>query len=58
MKTMIAAGSDPQLEKAVEVLLQQRKKNPPPVHRRPAYPNYHRWQWPIAKENACGLAAA
>ncbi len=38
------AGRDPQLEKAVEVLLQQLKKNPPPVHHRPSYPNYHRQQ--------------
>jgi tricorn protease len=33
-------GHDPQLEKAVEVLLGELKKNPPPVHRKPAYPKY------------------
>lgn len=35
-------GGDPQLEKAVEVLLAELKKNPLPVHRKPAFPNYHR----------------
>lgn len=35
-------GRDPQLEKAVEVVLEELQKNPPPVHRKPAYPNYHR----------------
>ena len=34
-------GRDPQLEKAVEVLLQQLKTNPPPKAKRPAFPNYH-----------------
>jgi tricorn protease len=34
-------GHDPQLEKAVEVVLEEVKKNPPPTLRRPAYPNYH-----------------
>jgi tricorn protease len=36
------AGRDPQLEKAVEVLMAALKKNPLPRHRKPAYPNYHR----------------
>ncbi len=35
------SGRDPQLEKAVEVLLEDLKKNPRPEHKRPAYPNYH-----------------
>jgi tricorn protease len=35
-------GKDPQLEKAVEVVLEALKKNPPPKHKKPAYPNYHR----------------
>jgi tricorn protease len=35
-------GRDPQLEKAVEVVLEELKKNPVPVHQRPAYPNYHK----------------
>ena len=33
---------DPQLEKAVEVLLEELRKNPPPQHRRPAFPSYRR----------------
>jgi tricorn protease len=35
------AGRDPQLEKAVEVVMDALKKNPRPQYRRPAYPNYH-----------------
>jgi tricorn protease len=35
------AGRDPQLEKAVEVLLATLAKNPPKRTPRPAYPNYH-----------------
>jgi len=35
-------GRDPQLEKAVEVVLEALKKNPPPVPKKPAYPNYHK----------------
>lgn len=34
------AGRDPQLEKAVEYLLEELKKNPPKEYKRPAYPNY------------------
>ncbi|HET9531072.1 MAG TPA: PDZ domain-containing protein [Blastocatellia bacterium] len=34
-------GRDPQLEKAVEVLMDELKKNPPQQHKRPPYPNYH-----------------
>jgi len=34
-------GRDPQLEKAVEVLLEALRKNPPPRHERPSFPNYH-----------------
>ncbi|HTF37852.1 MAG TPA: PDZ domain-containing protein, partial [Blastocatellia bacterium] len=36
------AGRDPQLEKAVEVVMEALKKNPPPSHKQPAYPNYHK----------------
>ncbi|MEW6207177.1 MAG: PDZ domain-containing protein [Acidobacteriota bacterium] len=36
------AGRDPQLERAVEVVIDALKKNPPPKRRRPAYPNYYR----------------
>jgi tricorn protease len=35
-------GHDAQLEKAIEVVVQQLKERPPPVHPRPAYPNYHK----------------
>jgi tricorn protease len=34
-------GRDPQLEKAVEVVLEALRKNPPKQPKRPAYPNYH-----------------
>jgi hypothetical protein len=34
-------GRDLQLEKAVEVIMEELKKNPPPKLRRPAFPNYH-----------------
>ena len=36
------AGRDPQLEKAVEYLLQELEKNPPKEYKRPAYPDYHK----------------
>ncbi|MEK6322541.1 MAG: PDZ domain-containing protein [Acidobacteriota bacterium] len=35
------AGRDPQLEKAVEVVLDALRKNPLPKPKKPAYPNYH-----------------
>ena len=38
----VRAGHDPQLEKAVEVALAALAKNPPPVHRKPPFPNYHK----------------
>lgn len=37
----VRRGHDPQLEKAVEVLLTALEKNPPPKHQRPPFPNYH-----------------
>lgn len=37
----VREGRDPQLEKAVELVLELLKKNPLPQHKRPAYPNYH-----------------
>jgi tricorn protease len=39
---LVRKGHDPQLEKAVEVVLEELKSNPPPVLRRPAFPNYNR----------------
>jgi len=35
-------GHDVQLEKAVELVMDSLKKNPPPTPRRPPYPNYHK----------------
>jgi tricorn protease len=35
-------GDDPQLEKAVEVILQLMKDHPAPDYKRPPYPNYHK----------------
>ena len=37
----VREGHDPQLEKAIAVVMDELKKNPVPVHKRPAYPNYH-----------------
>ena len=37
----VRQGRDPQLEKAIEVVLEELKRNPPPRPRRPPYPNYH-----------------
>jgi tricorn protease len=34
-------GHDPQLEKAIEVVMDTLRKNPPQKTKRPAYPNYH-----------------
>jgi tricorn protease len=38
---LVRQGHDPQLEKAVEVILDQLKKNPLPEYKKPEYPNYH-----------------
>jgi len=37
----VRQGHDPQLEKAVEVVMDLLKKNPLPEYKKPAYPNYH-----------------
>jgi tricorn protease len=37
---MVREGHDPQLEKAVEILLMDLQKNPVPIYKKPAYPNY------------------
>jgi tricorn protease len=39
---VVLQGRDPQLEKAVEVVMQELEKNPVPRPRRPPYPNYHK----------------
>jgi tricorn protease len=36
-------GHDPQLEKAVDLVMQELKKNPPPVPKHPAFPNYSKY---------------
>jgi tricorn protease len=38
----VKAGRDPQLEKAVELVMADLQKNPPPKYEKPPYPNYHR----------------
>ncbi len=38
----VREGHDPQLEKAVAVVLSELEKNPIPAHHKPPYPNYHR----------------
>ena len=38
---LVREGHDPQLEKAVEVVLEMLKKNPPATYKRPAPSNYH-----------------
>jgi tricorn protease len=38
----VRAGRDPQLEKAVEIVMEELKKNPPKEVKKPAYPNYHK----------------
>jgi tricorn protease len=39
---LVHEGHDPQLEKAVQVLLEELQKNPLPKHKKPAYPDYHK----------------
>ncbi|HXN45121.1 MAG TPA: PDZ domain-containing protein, partial [Bryobacteraceae bacterium] len=38
---LVREGHDPQLEKAVAVVLDELEKNPPAKGKRPPYPNYH-----------------
>jgi tricorn protease len=44
----VRAGHDPQLEKAVALVLEELKKHPPTRPQRPAYPNYHKAAKPEA----------
>jgi tricorn protease len=39
---LVRKGQDPQLEKAIEVVMQELAKNPLPKPKRPAYPRYHK----------------
>jgi len=36
----VRQGHDPQLEKAIEVVMQELRDNPPPELKRPVFPNY------------------
>jgi len=47
----VREGKDPQLEKAVELVLAELKKNPSPKYKRPSFPNYYK---PGLKEPAEG----
>ena len=38
----VRAGHDPQLERAVEIVMAELNKHPLPEHKRPPYPNYHK----------------
>jgi tricorn protease len=38
---LVRQGHDPQLERAVEVIMEELKKNPLPEYKKPEYPNYH-----------------
>ncbi len=43
---LVAAGHDPQLERAVAVAMEKLAKNPPAEPKKPKYPNYH----PLTRE--------
>jgi tricorn protease len=39
---LVRAGHDPQLEKAVQVVMTELEKHPAPQYRQPPFPNYHK----------------
>jgi tricorn protease len=39
---LVRKGQDPQLDKAIDLVMQELAKNPPPKPTRPAYPRYHK----------------
>jgi tricorn protease len=39
---LVRQGKDPQLERAVQLVMAELEKNPVPKPKRPAYPNYHK----------------
>lgn len=39
---LVRQGKDPQLDKAIEIILKELAENPLPKPKRPAYPNYHK----------------
>jgi tricorn protease len=50
----VRKGRDPQLEKAVAVVLEALKKNPPASPKLPAYPNYHKKDQSAGKDSGKG----
>jgi tricorn protease len=38
----VRQGKDPELDKAIEIVLEELAKNPLPKPKRPAYPDYHK----------------
>ena len=46
---LVRDGHDPQLERAVTTALQLLDKNPQPIYKRPAYPDYHP-QFPVGQK--------
>lgn len=55
---LVRQGRDPQLEKAIEVVMAELKKSPPPQPKRPPYPNHHAQPAPAAKPSAAKTAKA
>ncbi|HLJ27466.1 MAG TPA: PDZ domain-containing protein [Candidatus Angelobacter sp.] len=53
-----AGGHDPQLEKAVTLVMDSLKKNPLPVAKRPTFPNYHNPQGDGGVPAAAGAGSA
>jgi tricorn protease len=51
-------GHDPQLEKAVALVMDSLKKTPLPVAKRPAFPNYHNTQPAEGVPAAAGSAGS
>jgi tricorn protease len=51
---VVRAGHDPQIDKAVEVVLEALKKNPAPAPQHPPFPNYH----PANSASAKGRSAS
>jgi tricorn protease len=51
-------GRDPQLEKAVALVMDSLKKTPLPVAKRPAFPNYHNTQPTEGVPAAAGSAGS
>jgi tricorn protease len=51
----VRAGRDPQLERAVAVVLEELKKSPLPKHQKPPYPNYHKKEQRPSGAGGAGL---